>query len=106
MLVVLKAFTTKDLCIQNRRDMTASSCLFHKNLCQKRLCEKNHPPKKTAFPSHQKIYSRHFKDWRAGLAGRKGALGFLGGLLLVILYIFTKDSGLGVESFSLDVFFF
>ena len=30
-------------------------------------------------------------DWRAGLAGRKGALGFLGGLLLVILYIFTKD---------------
>eukprot|EP00435_Cladocopium_sp_Y103_P052678 s309_g16.t1 len=29
--------------------------------------------------------------WRAGLAGRKGALGILGGIGLVILYLFTKD---------------
>ncbi|CAK8989920.1 Sulfate adenylyltransferase [Durusdinium trenchii] len=29
--------------------------------------------------------------WRTGIAGRKGALGFLGGLLLVILYISSKD---------------
>ena len=30
--------------------------------------------------------------WRAGLAGRKGALGILGGILLVTAYLFTKDT--------------
>jgi len=83
--------------------MTASSCLFHKNLCQKDCVNKI--TKKKQFSPSIKIYSRHFKDWRAGLAGRKGALGFLGGLLLVILYIFTKD-GFGCGKFHLDVLFF
>lgn len=76
---------------------------FSQKSLPKRLCEQNH--KKKQFSPSIKIYSRHFKDWRAGLAGRKGALGFLGGLLLVILYIFTKD-GFGCGKFHLDVLFF
>mmetsp|Transcript_11836 Transcript_11836/g.28239 ORF Transcript_11836/g.28239 Transcript_11836/m.28239 type:complete len:139 (-) Transcript_11836:11-427(-) len=30
-------------------------------------------------------------EWRSGIAGRKGAIGFLGFLMLVIAYLFTKD---------------
>lgn len=92
----------------NRQDMTASSCLFFTKISAKKIVWKQITKKKQLSPSIKKSTKRHFKDWRAGLAGRKGALGFLGGLLLVILYIFTKDGmdGFGCWKFHLDVFFF
>ncbi|CAJ1330135.1 unnamed protein product [Effrenium voratum] len=37
------------------------------------------------------FFDEEAPDWRAGIAGRRGSLTFLGALFLVICYIFTKD---------------